>query len=553
MRTQIASYALVYALSAQVAFGQNALYSVTGTQVEDALGAAVAAIGDLDGDGRRDLLVSRAPAAVEIRSGSSGVLLHTLQGTPGFGFGTVLAAIGDVDLDGREEFAIGEPLANSSGTAAGRIYVYSGATAQLMQVIPGLHAKGYFGSAIAACHDLDLDGYPDLRVGAPGAGVGGVLAGMVVFWSVHKNALISAIGISGAGLEFGARVIRLGDYNGDGIDEYAVSAPKTTYGPDTYNTVRVFDGKFPIVHASYAGNADQPALGITLANVGDINGDGTCDFALGDPGAKSAGTESGVVRVYSGSTLQQLLVINGQAGSRLGASIAAAGDLDGDGNHEFLVGAPGNPGLTQVPGRVLAYDGSGATILTYSASAPGSGFGMAVAGLGNVNGDPHADVAIGEPMFNGANPEVGRVTVSEGLVECGSIAFYGTGCSGQGGVVPVLSLQGCARYWVPGSLNLSIQKGPGKVTTGLLLFGLGQSNLPVFGTCKLLVSPLLGPVMPLIIVPSSPTPGSGSLFLSSSVPPAGAAYSVTMQAFVQDTAAAGGWSSTNAVELTVAP
>ncbi|HKB17215.1 MAG TPA: integrin alpha, partial [Planctomycetota bacterium] len=190
--------------------------------------------------------------------------------------------------------------------------------------------------------------------------------------------------------------------------------------------------------------AGPVAFGSALAAAGDLNGDGVTDLIVGASGTPGLGgsVASGVAYVYSGATVAPLFTFPGSAtGDAFGGSVAGPGDLDGDGVRDILVGARQGASL---PGYAKAFSGAtGALILTMSGAAAGDGFGTAVARAGDPNGDGVPDFMVGAP---GADPggvtNAGQVRVLSfvGIPPTGTI--LGTGCPGSSGRVPRISISG---------------------------------------------------------------------------------------------------------------
>lgn len=168
--------------------------------------------------------------------------------------------------------------------------------------------------------------------------------------------------------------------------------------------------------------------GYAMTRLGDVNGDGFLDFALSLPGESAGGTavNRGGVAVYLGSNLNSLgpifLEYGTLASERFGTSVSGAGDLNGDGFDDFVVGAPlWDNGATQDVGRAYVYFGKSSTVpapWTLAAQLTGAGqagsqFGMGVAGIGDVNGDGYADLAVGAPLHDdgAARVDAGQVRI----------------------------------------------------------------------------------------------------------------------------------------------
>lgn len=354
--------------------------------------------GDADGDGYADLAIG-APGA-----GGGGGLVLALHGTP-IGLSSARSARWDQDSDG---------------------------------VPGGVEAGDGFGAALA-WGDFNGDGFAELAVGAPGEALGSVAAAGAVVTLPGGPA-----GLTGAGSVFwdqgddlsdlaevndrlGA-ALAVGDFDGDGVHDLAIAAP----GEDGHGVVHVLHGGpaglEPLTEqvwdqgtAGGPGGAESPdAFGAALV-AGDFDGDGFDDLAIGHPGEDLAGVgEAGMVTVMYGSFAglstsrtqgwnQDSAGVAGspEVGDRLGAALAA-GDLDGDGFDELIVGSPGDEvsgvlgaGLWIVlPGTPAGLTGVGSTLWhldTVGAGlGAGDGLGAALA-VGDVDGDGYGDVIAGAP------------------------------------------------------------------------------------------------------------------------------------------------------------
>jgi hypothetical protein len=258
------------------------------------------------------------------------------------------------------------------------------------------------GSAVASIGDVDLDGVPDVAVGAPLASPGGVSSGRVAVLSgADASPLFVAPGV--AGEQLGAAVAAAGDLNGDTIPDFIAGAPRATTpaGPQT-GRAYLISGAGGGVIATLSGSAAGEHFGWSVASTGDVNGDGTPDVLVGAPDSTANGPASGYARLVSGSTRATLLTISGAGSDRCGFSVAGAGDLDGDGQPDLLVGSPGAAGNVPLGGKARAHSStSGAVLHTFSGTTVGGQLGWSVAGLGDVDQDGVRDIAVGAPSANG--------------------------------------------------------------------------------------------------------------------------------------------------------
>lgn len=166
------------------------------------------------------------------------------------------------------------------------------------------------------------------------------------------------------------------------------------------------------------GISSGDQLGKQVANAGDVNNDGTDDYVVGAPFADPQGkVDAGSVFVFSGSDHQLIWNLKGSnAGLRLGYSVASAGDVDFDGHADVLIGIPfASPGITTEAGSVIIVSGAtSATLRTYNGTQDFAMFGASVANAGDVDGDNRPDQIIGAPLLDHVLIDAGAAYVYAG-------------------------------------------------------------------------------------------------------------------------------------------
>ncbi len=179
---------------------------------------------------------------------------------------------------------------------------------------------------------------------------------------------------------------------------------------------------------THHGAAALERLGTSVAAAGDVDNDGFGDVAVGAAGAAKFGANTGAVRVYSGSSGARILSFDGSSsGDFFGQSVASAGDVDGDGHDDVVIGAPqaaATTGLNAGAASILS-GATGALLYQYTGLKSGDQLGSVVAAAGDVNNDGFADIVIGVPGVDVLGSNDGSVAVFSG--QTGFLVFAAIG------------------------------------------------------------------------------------------------------------------------------
>jgi FG-GAP repeat len=365
--------------------------------------------------------------------------------------GLSVGSLGDVNGDGAPDFVTSALAANSGG----RVGVIYGplrgdlALADADLVLEGeapFHNAGESLVEAGGC-DVDGDGLSDILVGAPYAdrtaistspAASGDNTGRayIVFGRRARDGVVrldaadvTLLGVSAYDAA-GSAVACLGDLDGDGRGDIAVSSARG--GPLRSGAVYIVYGRartsFPSrillesADATLRGRSAYDGFGASVAAVGDVDGDGYADLAVGAPGVDAGGAEGGALYVVRGGhhrlsgerTLASPAAL-GAPGQRMGRTVTRAGDFDGDGRADVLAGGAPVMSARAMPGAawVLLGPASGA-VVTLAGDRPGDAAGAGVTSLGDLDGDQRAELCIGAPRGVGEVPGAGRVWLVRG-------------------------------------------------------------------------------------------------------------------------------------------
>ena len=384
-----------------------------GEAANDQFGWIARNLGDVDGDGVADVVTSaptRGPNSagrVYVYSTKSSKLLWSADGRAGDQLGLGVEGAGDTNKDG-----VPDVIASAPG--GGKAFVYSGADGKVLLTLSAEGANELFGNHASGAGDVDHDGHADVIVGAPGNSANGAGAGRAYVFSGKDGHTLLTLSGEHAQDAFGSAVTGRASATGLLLVVGAGSG-----GPKHAGRAYVYDALTE--RAKFTIDADSTGAALAqmfVAVPGDVDGDGANDVFASDWANAALGAQTGRVYVHSGKDGKNLLTLTGEtAGDGFGTSHSLAGDVDGDGHADLIVGAWQFGGAAIGAGKAYLHSGADGKLLAhYTCRTPGDTFGFDAVTLGDTDGDGTDDLLITSAWSGVRGFHSGRVfLISSGI------------------------------------------------------------------------------------------------------------------------------------------
>ncbi|MCF8341400.1 MAG: FG-GAP-like repeat-containing protein [Chitinophagaceae bacterium] len=413
------------------------------------LGVTVSGVGDINGDGYGDIIVGANQydngqtdegAAFVYQGGAMGIntsyTIFVESNQTNARLGRAVSGTGDVNGDGYSDVIVGAENYSNGEWSEGAAFVYHGSASGInttaSTMVESNQAGAYLGFSVSEAGDVNGDGYSDVIIGAIGFDNGQTDEGAAFVYHGNSSGISTTYSAmlesNQANAGMGYSVSSAGDVNGDGYGDVIV-------GARYYDNGQIDEGVAFVYHGSPSGinitnatiiesNQAYSWLGCSVSNAGDVNSDGFGDVIIGAYKYTNGQTNEGAAFVYNGSTTginknSATMIESNQSSSWLGYSVSGAGDVNGDGYSDVIVGAYYYTNLFAEEGAAFVYHGSAAGINSTASSMVesnqvGAYMGSSVSGAGDVNGDGYSDVIVGAFVYDNGQSDEGAAFVFHG-------------------------------------------------------------------------------------------------------------------------------------------
>lgn len=415
-----------------------------GQQAGASMGYSVASAGDVNGDGFSDVILgarnfdngeaNEGMAVIYHGSAngiSSGPIIQLECNQAGAAFGYSVSSAGDLNGDGYSDIVVGAPFYGNGETTEGAAFVYQGSASGInavpMAILESNQDNAQMGNSVALAGDVNGDSYSDLIIGSRFYDNGESDEGAAFIFHGSATGInpvaVTMMESNQAGGDFGASVASAGDVNGDGFSDVIVGANTFDNGQTNEGAVFIFHGSPAGINAVAAirleSNQAFSLMGSAVCSAGDVNGDGYSDILVGAYLYDSGATDDGMVFLYQGSaagitSAPSSTFNSNQASGQMGTSVAPAGDVNGDGYSDILIGAQNYDNGQADEGTVFLYLGGALGInssqgATFEMNQAFASFGSSVASAGDVNGDGFSDILVGACNYDFLQNDEGLV------------------------------------------------------------------------------------------------------------------------------------------------
>ena len=392
------------------------------------------------------LIFSLAVIPFFVRETSGTTLLDPLPENSTTRFGQALVTLGDVNGDGVPDLAVAAPFQDGDFVSTvssygkpqnvGKIFILDGSTLSVLNIlndpefelIQPLHFGGQLGSSLSPIADLNGDGIPDLLAGVPhhvadpDSDEAKNNAGEAFVFSGQDGTVLFTLADPTAAEDdkMGTSVAALGDVDADGVADLLVGVPGKDIGGEgglsNVGLAYIFSGKTGQVirtlnHPEEGGTEAGAAFGMAVANAGDIDGDGVTDVLIGAPGEGQAFVFNG----KTGSLIFTLVSPFTESLHSFGAAVAGGKDFNRDRKPDLVIGSPARENFQGAAYIFNGSDGSLQRTLLPATRQPFAQFGASLFASDDLTGNRRPDVAVGAPGQNvNGLLGAGAITVFDG-------------------------------------------------------------------------------------------------------------------------------------------